>query len=345
MIEVDFTMDMPDWEAFLQDRPAGQAVPAGAFLAVLEQETEDTVEEAFEVLNDLRLTLDMTSMPKPVVQGTLAERLQLEERLVKTGLKPEAFQQTDPLRLYLEELAMIPAFGDETRLAKQAAAGDEDAAMRLTNLGLSRVVELAQEFVGRGVLLLDLIQEGSLALWQTVQSGAFDNYAAFRDTCIRNAMSKLVLLQARSSGIGQKMRAALQDYRSVDEQLLAELGRNPTAKEIAEKLHMTVEETEIVKKMLDDAVLLQQTENGMKPREEPEEEDQAVEDTAYFQMRQRIQELLSVLPEKDAQLLTLRYGLNQAAPLSPEDTGARLGLSAQEVIAREMAALSKLRKN
>ena len=149
-------------------------------------------------------------------------------------------------------------------------------------------------------------------------------------------------LQARANGVGQKMRQALEDYRAVDERLLAELGRNATLEEIALELHMTPEDAETVRKVLEDARMLQQA--TAPKEEEASEEEQAVEDTAYFQMRQRISELLSVLPEEDAKLLTLRFGLEKGLPMSPEDTGKALGLTVDQVLRREAKALAMLRE-
>ena len=138
------------------------------------------------------------------------------------------------------------------------------------------------------------------------------------------------------------MRQALEDYRAVDERLLAELGRNATLEEIALELHMTPEDAETVRKVLEDARMLQQA--TAPKEEEASEEEQAVEDTAYFQMRQRISELLSVLPEEDAKILTLRFGLEKGLPMSPEDTGKALGLTVDQVLRREAKALAMLRE-
>ena len=156
-------------------------------------------------------------------------------------------------------------------------------------------------------------------------------------------MARAVVTQARQNGVGQRMRQAMEDYRSVDERLLGELGRNPTPEEIAEQLHMTPEEGEAVRKMLENARSLGQIQAAREPAEPQSEEEQAVEDTAYFQTRQRIGELLSGLEELDAQILTLRFGLEGGLPLTPEQTGARLGLTGSQVTARETAALGRLR--
>jgi RNA polymerase primary sigma factor len=155
-------------------------------------------------------------------------------------------------------------------------------------------------------------------------------------------MARLVLMQARNAGVGQRMRQAMEDYRSVDERLLSDLGRNPTLSEIATELHMTEDEAATVAKMLDAARVLAQAKQPAQA-EETEEDNQAVEDTAYFQMRQRISELLSHLDEEGARLLTLRFGLEGGKPLSPEETGRKLGLTPEEVIAKETKVLAKLR--
>ena len=156
-------------------------------------------------------------------------------------------------------------------------------------------------------------------------------------------MAKAVVLQAEASGLGQKMRQALEDYRAVDERLLSDLGRNPTLEEIAQELHMTVDAAAAVRKNLENARLLAQAKRPEEPEEEEIAETQAVEDTAYFQMRQRINDLLSELSPEDAKLLTLRYGLEGGKPLTAEEVGRKLGLTSQEVTAREAAALVKLR--
>ena len=235
----------------------------------------------------------------------------------------------------------MPRQTDEKALAERAAQGDQRAAEQLMHQGLHRVVEIVPEFVGYGVLMMDLLQEGGLALWQAIQVPEGD-YLTRRDRAIRAAMAKAVTLQARANGVGQKMRQALEDYRAVDERLLAELGRNATLEEIALELHMTPEDAETVRKVLEDARMLQQA--TAPKEEEASEEEQAVEDTAYFQMRQRISELLSVLPEEDAKLLTLRFGLEKGLPMSPEDTGKVLSLTVDQVLRREAKALAMLRE-
>ena len=345
MNDLDFSFEQTPWEAFLMSKGMGDTVSAATLLSLLEGDDEQQLEDALQDLETGCMVLDVADLPKVGGTGEAAVRLRREIQLAQSGLCPEALEENDPLRLYLEEIAATPAQGDEMILAEKSSKGSESAMVQLTNLGLSRVVELAAEYTGYGVLLLDLIQEGSLGLWQAIRNYHRGDYAAHRDRWIRFYMAKAVTLQARQSGVGQKMRTALEDYRAVDERLLGELGRNPTLEEIAEELHMRPEEAETVRKMLDDArVLAKVKQPAVDEEEEKEAEEQAVEDTALFQSRQRILDLLSGLSQEDQLLLSLRFGLEGGKPLTPEETGRKLNLTAEEVVAREAAALAKLRK-
>ena len=338
MNDLEFSFEPDPWETFRMSLTMGDTVSASQILTLLEGEDGQTLEDALQELETACVKLDVSDLPKNGGTGDTAVRLKQEAQLVQEGLDPKALEPNDPLRLYLEEVAAVPVCGDEQLLAQKG-----DAAEKLTNLGLSRVIELAQEYVGYGVLLMDLIQEGSLGLWQAIGCYREGEYAAHRDRWIRFYLARAVILQAHSSGIGQKMRRAMEDYRQVDERLLGELGRNPTLEEIAAELHMSVEEAQTVQRMMNNARML---DKAIRPEaeEEDKEAEQSVEDTALFQMRQRIGDLLSGLEETDAKLLNLRFGLEGGKPASPEETGRLLGMTAQEVLAREAAALAKLRK-
>ncbi len=342
MIEVDFGEN--EWEDLIAGLVPGQPLTATALLTVLDAHGD---EEAFAQTDFLSVSLDISDLPKAPGTGEAAVRLRREEQLAASGNLLKDLEETDPLRLYLEEIAAIPVCGDEMLLAQELleanGAGREapELYQRLLNLSLSRVVEIACEYTGYGVLLLDLIQEGSMGLWQYLPRFTGGDFRTFRDDCIRLVMKKALILQAHANGVGQKMRRAMEDYRAVDERLLGELGRNATLEEIAEELHMSPEEAGTIASCLETARMLGRA-RVTEPREDVDD-DKAVEDTAYFQTRQRIEELLSGLEETDAKLLSLRFGLEGGLPMTPEDTGKRLGLTPEEVVAREAAALARLR--
>ncbi len=342
MMEFEFGPD--PWDDLLETLKPGDTLDGVRFLAIMESEDDERIQEAFEDLEQRRIGLNVDALEKVPVGADLALRLRQEEQLAQKGLTPDALEETDPLRVYLEELAGIPAAGDVQLLAESYAAGDGSVLQRLTDLCLSRCVELACGMTGRGVLLLDLIQEASLGLWQGILHYEAGDFAVHRDWWIQQYLARAVILQAHASGVGQKLRTGMEDYRDVDQQLLTQLGRNPTLEEIADGMHTDVQTAAVYASMLTTARARRKTEEA---REEPEptpDDQQAVEDTAYFQSRQRIQELLSQLTAQEARLLSLRFGLEGGLPMSPEETGKRLGLTPSEVVTMEAAALSKLRQ-
>ena len=204
MNELDFSFGDSPWEQLLSSRQPGESVSAAHLLALLEEEEEQAVEDAFQDLESMEIGLDVSDLPRVKAAGEATARLLREIELSKDGITPDQWEPDDPLRMYLEELAATPVYGEEGLLAVQAAQGDEQAKQNLACLGLSRVLEIAREFTGFGVLLLDLIQEGSLGLWQAVNRCDGSNYESTRDFWIRFYMAKAVTLQARANGVGQK---------------------------------------------------------------------------------------------------------------------------------------------
>lgn len=343
MSELDITFEETAWEQAIEAAPYGSTLSATQLLTLLEDASEEQVEEALRLLRQKQITLDVCDIPVLPSVGEGAVRLRQEQQLAEKGELPSGLPEGDPLRLYLEELAAIPVAGDPRVLATELAGGNESVREQLANLMLHNTVSLSREFVGRGVLLLDLLQEAALGLWESLicyEDGDVEPHCCW---WIRQYLAGAVMQQARISGMGQKLRQAMEDYRSVDERLLSELGRNPTMEEIAEGLHISLQEAETVCAMVANARMLNHVRQP-EPEELPQEEDQAVEDTAYFQMRQRVQDLLTGLSQEDAKLLTLRYGLEGGLPLDPAQVGIKMGLTPQEVINREAAALAKLRQ-
>ncbi len=342
MTELDFTFEQPSWMQVLSDIQPGQQLSAARFLTLLEEESQELAEEALQELENRGIGLDIGDLPKFYGSGTAAARLRREEKAAQTGDFSAEFDENSPLLLYLSEVEALPNAENVQQLAQRYAAGQEQLLSKITDAMLSTVVRMARDYAGHGVLLLDLIQEGNLGLWQGILTYRQGDFASHARWWIGQYLAKAVVLQARVSGLGLKMKQAMEDYRSVDERLLSELGRNPTLEEIAEALHMSVEEAETVAKTVESARLLQQ----VKPQEAPQEdeqEQQAVENTAYFQMRQRIAELLSGVEELDAKVLTLRFGLEGGLPLTAQQVGEKLDMPPQEVVRRETAALEFIR--
>ena len=253
----------------------------------------------------------------------------------------------DNVSQYLRDIRRFPMLTEqqERALAERIAQGDQEAVKEMVSANLRLVVSVARAYAGRGVPLLDLIQEGSLGLWDAILNFAGGSFEHCRDLGITQAMARAILRQARASGLGQKMRQAVEDYRMVDERLLSELGRNPTLDEIAESMHMTVSEIETVRKLLDNARLVGKAHEVKEPEEETPEDTQAVEDTAYYQTRERVDSLMSGISELEQKVVTMRYGLDGKAPQTAQEVGRKLNLTVSEVVELETAALNKMRKS
>lgn len=345
MNEFVFDQGFSPWQMALSKLKKGDVLSAGRFLALMEQDDAIEPESAALELEALGVALDVADLPRLPGSGKTAQRLALEETLYRQGALMENLEDNDPLRLTLQQIPSVEPLTDGEALAQRVASGDEAAMQALTEGNLSRVYELAGEYLGRGVLLVDLMQEGSLGLWQAVlnyEEGAFRSHC---DWWIRQAMARAVTLQAHANGVGQHMAKAMEGYRKADRTLLTQLGRNPGEEEIALEMGVTPEEAAAVGKMLREVEAMEKVRQSQQPKEPDPEEEQAVEDTAYFQSRQRIGEMLSVLSQEDAKILSLRFGLEGKPPMTAQQVGEKLGIRAQEVTAREAAALAALRSD
>ncbi len=341
----DFVFADTSADQIIKGLDTEKPISAAYLLTLLDGESEQTVRDVLHQLDPERLVMDLI----PAADNATLVRLRREAELVKKGTLLTSLEENDPLRLYLQELAQLPICGDLPQLeqplqqANEKADTENPVYTQVFHLCMSRVVERAMGYAGKGVLLEDLIQEASMGLWEQLPDYRGGSLEDFRDAAIERHLIGSLILQAHAAGVGQKLRQDLEDYRAVDERLLTELGRNPTLEEIAQAMHKEPEAVAVVADMLAKARDLHRAKNPEATQPMPEEEDQAVEDTAYFQMRQRIADLLSGLSSRDAKLLTLRYGLEGGAPMSPEQVGKYLNMTPEEVITAETAALSKLR--
>lgn len=344
MSNLEFEFESAPWRRYLEELAPGARIPAAQLLSLMEEEDEQTLEEALDICERQCIFPRVEKLPRIYGTGDMAVRLRAEEQLVAKGLSPEKLEPGDPLQIFLEEVATTPAFGDMQLLAEECQAGDETKIPQLMNLNLSRIVNIAGEHVGHGVQLMDLIQEGSMGLLRAVQAKEGGIFEITSNWWIRFYMARTIILQAHAYGVGQKLRQDMEDYRAVDEQLLSELGRNPTAAEIAERMHISVSTAYNLQDMVRIARKLQQAVPVQEAEEDEPEEQQAVEDTAYYQTRQRVSDMMAGLDEVEAKVISLRFGLEGGLPLSPEETGRKLGLTPDEVVAKETAAMAKMRK-
>ncbi|MDD6677817.1 MAG: sigma-70 family RNA polymerase sigma factor [Firmicutes bacterium] len=316
----------------------GSRLSAGRFLAMTDGDSDQEVLDALDRLDSMGVLLDISDLQPEKGSGQTAKRLEREEKLIQKKISLRELDPNDPLRLFLTEVAEM----DENRDGLEALlyAGDEASLAKAAECCLPMVAELAGELTGKGVLLMDLVQEGSLGLWQALASWQGEPAEPFLSAGIQRAMIRSVVMQARADGVGTRLRRQVEAYQNADRELLHTLGRNPTIEETAEKMGISAELAGSLEKMLRDA---RSTARENTAEERNADEDLAVDATAYYQSRQRVTELLEDLDRLDARLLSLRFGLDTGKPMTVEEAAGKLGISPEEAAAREQKAMILLR--
>ena len=266
---------------------------------------------------------------------------------------PDGISIEDPVRMYLKEIGKVPLLSadEEVELAKRMAEGDEDAKKRLAEANLRLVVSIAKRYVGRGMLFLDLIQEGNLGLIKAVEK--FDYHKGFKFSTyatwwIRQAITRAIADQARTIRIPVHMVETINKLIRVSRQLLQELGREPTPEEIAAELDMPVERVREILKISQEPVSLE-TPIG-------EEEDSHLGDfiqddnvpvpaeaAAQTLLKEQLDEVLDTLTEGEQKVLRLRFGMDDGRARTLEEVGKEFDVTRERIRQIEAKALRKLR--
>lgn len=266
---------------------------------------------------------------------------------------PEGISIEDPVRMYLKEIGKVPLLSadEEIELAQRMEVGDEDAKKRLAEANLRLVVSIAKRYVGRGMLFLDLIQEGNLGLIKAVEK--FDyrkgyKFSTYATWWIRQAITRAIADQARTIRIPVHMVETINKLIRVQRQLLQELGREPYPEEIAEKMGLPVERVREIQKISQEPVSLE-TPIG-------EEEDSHLGDfiqddnvpvpaeaAAFTLLKEQLVEVLGTLTEREQKVLCLRFGLEDGRARTLEEVGKEFDVTRERIRQIEAKALRKLR--
>ena len=266
---------------------------------------------------------------------------------------PEGVSIEDPVRMYLKEIGKVPLLSaeEEIELAKKMEQGDENAKKRLAEANLRLVVSIAKRYVGRGMLFLDLIQEGNLGLIKAVEK--FDyrkgyKFSTYATWWIRQAITRSIADQARTIRIPVHMVETINKLIRVSRQLLQELGREPTPEEIAEEMDMPVDRVREILKISQEPVSLE-TPIG-------EEEDSHLGDfiqddnvpvpadaAAFTLLKEQLVEVLGTLTEREQKVLRLRFGLDDGRARTLEEVGKEFNVTRERIRQIEAKALRKLR--
>ena len=266
---------------------------------------------------------------------------------------PAGVALDDPVRMYLKEIGRVPLLTaeEEVELARRMEAGDASARRRLEEANLRLVVSIAKRYVGRGMLFLDLIQEGNLGLLKAVEKFDYSKgykFSTYATWWIRQAITRAIADQARTIRIPVHMVETINKYIRISRQLLQELGRDPTAKEVAKEMGLSTPRVREIMKISQEPVSLET------PIGEEEDshlgdfiEDEAALDPAdaasMMLLKEQISEVLKTLAPREAEVLRLRFGLEDGRSRTLEEVGQRFGVTRERIRQIEAKALRKLR--
>ena len=266
---------------------------------------------------------------------------------------PDGVSLEDPVRMYLKEIGKVPLLSaeEEIELAKRMELGDQDAKKRLAEANLRLVVSIAKRYVGRGMLFLDLIQEGNLGLIKAVEK--FDyrkgyKFSTYATWWIRQAITRAIADQARTIRIPVHMVETINKLIRVSRQLLQELGREPTPEEIAEEMNMPADRVREILKISQEPVSMEtpigeEEDSHLGDFIEDEQVPAHSDAAAFTLLKEQLVEVLGTLTEREQKVLRLRFGLDDSRARTLEEVGKEFNVTRERIRQIEAKALRKLR--
>lgn len=323
----------------------------------LEMDSEQ-MDKLYDTLENLGVDLPLDEMLPETTDDDISEDLDHleeipEEELADPAALMEGVNTDDHVRIYLKEIGKVDLLtpDEEIELAKRMAEGDEVAKMRLAEANLRLVVSIAKRYVGRGMLFLDLIQEGNLGLIKAVEK--FDHtkgykFSTYATWWIRQAITRAIADQARTIRIPVHMVETINKVIRVSRQLLQELGHDPSPEEIAEEMNMPVNRVRDILKIAQEPVSLEtpigEEEDSHLGDFIPDEDAQEPAEVASFTLlREQLVDVLGTLTPREEKVLKLRFGIEDGRTRTLEEVGREFNVTRERIRQIEAKALRKLR--
>ena len=325
----------------------------GELASQLEDATADQIEEIFDGLEGIGINIikdDLDEEEPNADERDEVEEINLEEIDINNL---EGVNIDDPVRMYLREIGKIPllTYDQELELSKKILEGDETAKKKLTESNLRLVVSIAKKYVGRGMLFLDLIQEGNMGLIKAVEKFDYTKgfkFSTYATWWIRQAITRSIADQARTIRIPVHMVETINRLLRTSRHLLQVNGREPTPEEIAEEMEIPVERVLEIQKIAQDPVSLETPigeENDSHLGDFIQDDDSpAPQDAAaYTMLKEQLEEVMNTLTPREAKVLKLRFGLEDGKARTLEEVGREFEVTRERIRQIEAKALRKLR--
>lgn len=326
----------------------------GELASELDDANTEQIDKVFDAFEDMGVSVlkeDDLDLEEPDIDELEAvEDIKVEDIDLASM---EGINIDDPVRMYLREIGRIPllSYDEELELAKKVLAGDEAAKQKLAESNLRLVVSIAKKYVGRGMLFLDLIQEGNMGLIKAVEKYDYTKgykFSTYATWWIRQAITRAIADQARTIRIPVHMVETINKLIRTSRHLLQQLGREPTPEEIAAEMEIPVEKVTEIQKIAQDPVSLE-TPIGeeddshlgdfIQDDDSPAPQDAA----AYTLLREQLEEVMKTLTPREAKVLKLRFGLEDGKSRTLEEVGKEFNVTRERIRQIEAKALRKLR--
>ncbi|PWU68495.1 RNA polymerase sigma factor RpoD [Gracilibacillus dipsosauri] len=309
----------------------------------------DQIDEFYEQLNEQGVEVIGDNDEDPTLQQlSKEEEFDLNDLSVPLGIKIN-----DPVRMYLKEIGRVDLLSatEEIDLAKRIEEGDEYAKKRLAEANLRLVVSIAKRYVGRGMLFLDLIQEGNMGLIKAVEKFDFRKgfkFSTYATWWIRQAITRAIADQARTIRIPVHMVETINKLIRVQRQLLQDLGREPTPEEIAKDMDLTPDKVREILKIAQEPVSLEtpigeEDDSHLGDFIEDQEATSPSDHAAYELLKEQLEDVLDTLTDREENVLRLRFGLDDGRTRTLEEVGKVFGVTRERIRQIEAKALRKLR--
>ena len=322
--------------------------------------SSEETEKFYDRLESLNIDVLGDDALPPVDEDALPELEELqeieevtEEEMNETEAMADTFSTDDPVRMYLKEIGKVPLLTpeEEQDLAKRMAEGDEEAKRRMAEANLRLVVSIAKRYVGRGMLFLDLIQEGNLGLIKAVEKFDYTKgykFSTYATWWIRQAITRAIADQARTIRIPVHMVETINKVIRVSRQLLQELGHDPSAEEIAAEMNMPVDKVRDILKIAQEPVSLEtpigEEEDSHLGDFSPDEDASEPSEAASFSLlKEQLMEVLDTLTPREKKVLELRFGIVDGRTRTLEEVGKEFNVTRERIRQIEAKALRKLR--